>query len=188
MPGNHPSQTEKTRIRTVAETNSGIVMAKIAKVETAKSTGRSRHRPVTTPRKIAIGTPSASEHAASSNELPNRSPTSSAMLFSPLAEIPRSPRAALVAQSKYRSAAGRFKPCTSRQFSRSLPWASRSRNAVQLSPGSISTPAKMIIETIQTVTSPRNNRRSSIASMGQDPFVGETKGVGISARPPPVQQ
>jgi hypothetical protein len=44
------------------------------------------------------------------------------------------------------------------------------------------------METIQTVTSPRNNRRSSIASIGQYPFVRETKGVGISARPPPIQQ
>src|SRR5882672_1645566 len=59
MPGSHQSQMLKTRIRAVAETNSGTVIATIAAEDKAPSSRLSRRRPTTTPRKMAIGNPRA---------------------------------------------------------------------------------------------------------------------------------
>ena len=57
IPGSHPNHILKTSINKVAETNSGIVIAKIAKVEPTKSGKRSRQSPVMMPRKIAMARP-----------------------------------------------------------------------------------------------------------------------------------
>ena len=173
-----PARPKRSRIRTVAETNSGIVMAKIANVETAKSTGRSRHRPVTTPRKIAKGTPAPTNSGQQAANCPaGRRPVRQCSFRHWQRYPDHRARHLWPSQNTglLRDGSGLAPRGNSPAV---LPLASRSRNAVQLSPGSISTPAKMIIETIQTVTSPRNNRRSSIASMGQYPVCWRDEGRG----------
>ena len=99
IPGTQPSQILKTKINTVAVTNSGIVMAKIAIVDSARSENLSRRRPVRTPRNRASGMPSASEQPARSNVFFSRSPTSEAIGLLLCAEMPRSPRTAPEAHS-----------------------------------------------------------------------------------------
>ena len=138
----------------VAETNSGIVIAKIAPVETIISIGLSRLRPVNTPRNIARGIPTDREHPARKSEFLSRSPTNSPILVVPFAATPKSPCRAAKAHSKYRTKPLLFRPKFSLQFSRSFPKASLSRKAVHASPGNNSTPVKIIIETIITVKKP----------------------------------
>ena len=72
MPGTQPSQTEKIKISSVAETNSGMVIAIIATVETTRSGERSRHSPATMPKKSASGTPVSMAQDASNSVLRSR--------------------------------------------------------------------------------------------------------------------
>jgi len=109
MPGSQPSQTLSTRISNVAETNSGMVMAKIARVEAMISGRRSRHSPLTTPRSSASGMPTAMAQKARSREFFSRSPTIVLILVVPSAARPRSPVIAPCVHSAKRSIGGRFR-------------------------------------------------------------------------------
>ena len=109
IPGNHSSQILKIKMRRVAETNSGMVMAKIANVETIKSGMRSRHKPVITPRKSAKGTPTTMAHNANKSEFFKRSPTILLISVFPSTARPRSPVTAPPAHSLKRSIAGRLR-------------------------------------------------------------------------------
>ena len=109
IPGSHPSQILKIRINKVADTNSGMVIAKIANVEAIKSGVRSRHNPVMTPSINANGTPILIAHSASRSEFCNRSPTIELIFVLPSTARPRSPVMAPPAHSAKRSIAGRFK-------------------------------------------------------------------------------
>ena len=100
MPGTQPSQTLNTKISRVADTNSGMVIAKIAIDDTAKSNARSRHSAHKTPSNSAGGMPANIAQPVSNNVFNNRSPTSEAMVSRPLMVTPKSPRNAPPTQSK----------------------------------------------------------------------------------------
>ena len=94
MPGSQPSQPLKTRMRIVAETNSGMVMAAIAIDDTDTSSSLSRRNAASTPSVNAIGRPTSSAQTPSSSELSSRSPTISLMRLVRWAFMPKSPRSA----------------------------------------------------------------------------------------------
>ena len=127
IPGNQPSHTLNTRIRRVALTNSGIVIAKIAMPETHKSGGRSLQSPAIIPRKIAIGTPMSVALKPSTSVLRRRIPTMPEIGLLRFRDMPRSPCSAPRVHSAYRVRAGRSIWKSLRQFSRRVPLAMRPR-------------------------------------------------------------
>ena len=91
MPGSQPSQPLNTRMSTVAETNSGMVMAPIASDDSTKSRALSRRRAAKMPAAKANGKPTAKAVAPSSKEFLSRSATMLLMGLLLCADKPRSP-------------------------------------------------------------------------------------------------
>ena len=91
IPGSHPSQTLKIKIKTVAVTNSGIVMANIAVVDIHRSGARSRQRAAMIPSRMASGIPTSDAVAPRMTVLRKRLLTVSETGFLSLSEMPKSP-------------------------------------------------------------------------------------------------
>ena len=94
IPGTQPRPILKMKIKMVAETNSGIVIARMPPVDSRMSSTPSRLRPVSTPSNRASGMPTPRVQPASSSVLRKRSPSRIAIGLPLPAETPRSPRSA----------------------------------------------------------------------------------------------